>query len=131
MIGIARCKNCSCILGSSIINSATKPCPACGIRACCYEITISDNVTLHDLINAKTKRGGCVIHELRSGDSLTTKTDKWNKYERIIDHINDWYEELITDSETGNIIHECKERLSSHRLHGSAKFQGFDKNKVT
>lgn len=40
---------------------------------------------------------------------------------RSIDRDNDSYEEVVTDLETGRIIHECKEPLSEHRGHGSDK----------
>lgn len=33
----------------------------------------------------------------------------------------DVYEEVVIDPETGEVIHECKERLSEHHGHGSAK----------
>jgi hypothetical protein len=40
---------------------------------------------------------------------------------RAIDRDNDLYVERVTDYETGEIIHECQEPLSSHINHGSAK----------
>lgn len=43
------------------------------------------------------------------------------KLERIIDRENDWYEEVVTDPETGEVIHRCAERLSEHTGRGSAK----------
>jgi len=41
--------------------------------------------------------------------------------ERLIDRENDWYAETVTDPETGEIVHECKEPLSEHQGHGAAK----------
>ena len=38
----------------------------------------------------------------------------------LIDRINDWYEECVT-TEDGEVIHCCKERLSKHYGHGSAR----------
>ncbi|HUK55579.1 MAG TPA: zinc ribbon domain-containing protein, partial [Nitrospiria bacterium] len=55
------------------------------------------------------------------GDDLHKKSGKWYKKERIIDKDNDQYKEVISDPETGEIIHECQEPLSEHRNHGSAK----------
>jgi hypothetical protein len=40
---------------------------------------------------------------------------------RIIDVDEDDYEEIVVDYETGEIIKKCKEPLSEHRNHGSAK----------
>lgn len=41
--------------------------------------------------------------------------------ERLIDWGNDRYKEVVTDPETGIIVHHCEEPLSKHRGHGSAK----------
>ena len=35
----------------------------------------------------------------------------------------DEYHELVTDPDTGQVIHECKESLRKHVGHGSAKFK--------
>jgi hypothetical protein len=40
---------------------------------------------------------------------------------RVIDRDNDQYLEKITDYETGEVIHHCKEPLSQHQGHGDAK----------
>lgn len=40
---------------------------------------------------------------------------------RHIDRPEDQYFELVVDPETGEIIHRCKEKLSEHVGHGSAK----------
>ena len=40
---------------------------------------------------------------------------------RRIDRAADLYEEIVTDPETGEIIHGERERLSEHRARGSAK----------
>ena len=39
----------------------------------------------------------------------------------VIDRDNDRYVERIVDSKTAAVIHECKEPLSRHRGHGTAK----------
>ncbi len=40
---------------------------------------------------------------------------------RIIDRENNWYEEVVVDEETGEVVHENSEPLSDHKGHGSAK----------
>lgn len=42
---------------------------------------------------------------------------------RRIDKDADTYQERVTDRD-GNVIHDCQERLSEHRGHGSAKKSG-------
>ena len=58
---------------------------------------------------------------IRVGDNLTKKTGKFAFLKRIIDRNNDLYGEEIRNKETGDIIHECYEKLSEHIGHGSAK----------
>ena len=55
------------------------------------------------------------------GDDLFRKTGRYNYLERVFDHPNDWYHELIVDLDTGAIIKQCEEPPSAHREHGSAK----------
>ena len=41
--------------------------------------------------------------------------------ERSIDRDNNKYKEVVTDPETGKVVHHCEEFLSKHKGHGSAK----------
>ena len=43
------------------------------------------------------------------------------KKERLIDRAKDHYKEVVTDPDTGSVVHQCDEPLSQHRGHGSAK----------
>ena len=45
------------------------------------------------------------------------------KVERTIDKDSDSYHEKVTDPATGTVLNECKERLSDHINHGSAKLK--------
>ena len=47
----------------------------------------------------------------------------WQGYDRkmSIDRKKDFYEEVVKDKATGKIVHQCKELLSKHKGHGSAK----------
>ena len=42
---------------------------------------------------------------------------------RTIDRDNDLYEEKVTELETDEIIHHCKEPLSTHKNHGTVKHE--------
>jgi hypothetical protein len=46
---------------------------------------------------------------------------KWVYKEWIINRRDDHYREVVTDPETGEVLHHCDEPLSEHRGHGSAK----------
>jgi hypothetical protein len=64
---------------------------------------------------------GKTLAEGLSGDDLHRKSGKWMKKERLINRAEDRYKEVITDPETGGVVHHCDEPLSQHRGHGSAK----------
>jgi len=70
---------------------------------------------------AKSQGKGKPYQEGRTGDDLYRKTGKWMILERIIDRARNWYKELVTDPETGKVVHHCEEPVSQHRGHGSAK----------
>lgn len=55
------------------------------------------------------------------GDDLQCDTGKWRNLIQVIDREKNLYHKVITDKETGEIIHECKEPLSQHQGHGDAK----------
>ncbi len=78
---------------------------------------------LKSKLGIKGRRGGREkpFIERVVGDDLFRRTGKWMRLERTIDRDNDWYEETIIDPETDEIIHRCKEPLSQHTGHGSAK----------
>ncbi len=60
--------------------------------------------------------------ELRLGTEWSEGKQKWINIERLIDKNQDQYREVVSDPETGEIIHQCEEPLSKHYGHGSAKF---------
>jgi len=99
------------------------PCPACGSTTRKFSVFITETLTLRESLGFKAKRQGQgkPYVEGRSGDDLHRKTGKWMKKEQVIDRENDQYAEVVTDPETGIVMHHCKEPLSKHRGHGSAK----------
>lgn len=70
--------------------------------------------------------GGKPFVEVVSGDDLHRNSGKLMKLERTIDRENDLYHEIVTNPSTGEIVHECKEPLSEHKGHGTAKFKNKD-----
>ena len=98
-----------------------KPCPHCGATVRRFDVGITDTVTLRESLKFKQKRTGRTLSEGVSGDDLHRKSGKWMKKERLIDREKDHYKEVVTDPDTGQVIHHCDEPLSKHRGHGSAK----------
>jgi hypothetical protein len=87
------------------------------------EIRVSDAITIREWLKERAKHQGIkgYVFEMISGDEFSQGQGQWVRKARLIDWQNDWYEEVVTDPETGAIIHECSEPLSEHRGHGSAK----------
>ena len=53
--------------------------------------------------------------------SFTSRLGKWSHRLKLEDKKSDKYLEIITNPETGEILHKCEEPLSQHQGHGSAK----------
>lgn len=67
-------------------------------------------------MHSKHRDGGRkVVREVTSGDDFHRKSGRWTYIYRLIDRLNDWYEERFLDRETGKIIHQKAERLTDHR----------------
>lgn len=59
--------------------------------------------------------------ELTQGHNFHGKSGVWNYLYRLVDRMNNYYHEKITDPKTSKTIHERQEPLSNHKGHGSAK----------
>ena len=99
------------------------PCPACGSLKRTILVTIKETINIKSKLGMKGRHasGGKPFIEQISGDDLHRDSGQWRKLNRTIDRENDHYYEVVTDPETGEILHECKEPLSEHRGHGAAK----------
>ena len=100
-----------------------KPCPVCGSKTRKFHVTLQGSITFKGKRRMKGRHigGGRPFIEQVSGDDLYRESGKWMKLSRIIDRDNDIYHEIVIDPKSGNVIHECKEQLSRHCGHGSAK----------
>ena len=98
------------------------PCPQCGSTARQFNVEITEELKLREGLKFKHKNPeGKTLAEGLSGDDLHRKSGKWMKKERLIDRAKDHYKEVVTDPDTGSVVHQCDEPLSQHRGHGSAK----------
>jgi len=67
------------------------------------------NVTTQVYLKTHSKHrdgGRMVVREVIEGDDYYRKTGQWTVMRRLIDRVNDWYEEIFRDRETGRVIHE-------------------------
>jgi len=121
------CGHCGRELNETTSNQQRSPCPHCG------SVKRIINIHVHDVIpSPKEIIRGKVKDKSRSsrdnpridfmtGDEQRKSDGKWMKKRRHIDRNKDEYFEQVVDPETAEIVHECKEPLSKHTGHGSAK----------
>jgi hypothetical protein len=119
------CGNCKLVLDEdpSVQPSLRTPCPSCGSTSRMFDCTITEKigVTTRMIMKAKRQGKGKPFIEQVTGADIQRKTNKQVHLDRVIDREHDVYKEMVTDSETGEIIHQCEEPLTKHQGHGSAK----------
>src|SRR5437764_14424261 len=98
-------------------SEARTKCPSCGSTARLFFQSCKGEVLAHSKLSYKGKRGGRGRPFIEGviGDDLFRKTQKWMRLERIIDHENNHYKEVITDPTTGKVVRHCEELLSKHQ----------------
>jgi len=102
-------------------------CPNCKSEQIQVTMKLTEELPiLHDRLDLKVKDSRYSgKHKLRkhiiSGSEIRRDDNKWMEKNRLIDKDQDLYMEKVTDSQTGEIVHECNEPLSKHWNHGSAK----------
>jgi hypothetical protein len=111
-------------------------CPKCGEKRHTNNMSISEevNLNIHESLSGKVhnprkrkeqgktgKSAKKPIQEFFDGDDYSHKLKKHVDKKRTIDRENDTYHEIVTDKESGEVIHEQKEKLSEHYGHGSDK----------
>lgn len=120
-----RCGNCRERLNEnpSLLPEQRSPCPKCGSVSRHFEVGIFETLTARDAIGIKARHAGASKPFLESkfGWSFYRKMKQWFSREMVVDRENDKYKELVTNPETGEVIHHCEEPLSQHRGHGSAR----------
>ena len=102
------------------------PCSRCGSLGRALVRVLNESIEVEDRHKMKLKGGERTAsskpgRELIQGHDFHRKSGKWNYLFRLVDRINDWYHEKITDLKTGNTIRDCQEPLSKHPGRGSAK----------
>lgn len=107
-------------------NEESFPCPSCGSNEKTIKITIIEQVTAHEALSGKVTNKNYPSkknprRKFFVGEEIRRDTGKWVNKERNIDQDNNIYKEVVTDPETGEIIHFCEEPLTDHTGHGSAK----------
>lgn len=120
------CANCRTELPDAASSADNEPCPQCGSIARSYAMSLADGINFHDGQRAKSKDPSLpsakkLRFDTYSGIEHSHKYGKLVRVHRTIDKDNDWYNEKVIDLQTGEVLHECREPLSKHVGHGTAK----------
>jgi predicted RNA-binding Zn-ribbon protein involved in translation (DUF1610 family) len=111
------CSKCGTPIEPSAIEPR-QPCPTCGSLARTAHVSVHDtlHVSAYLKTHAKHREGGRkVVREVIAGDDYHHKSGKWNIMRRVIDRMNDWYEETFKERHSGEVIHHTAEPLTDHR----------------
>lgn len=100
-----------------------KPCPRCGSLLRLKRVEVGGSITPHSMLAHKVRQPGHKdpVYHGKSGSDFYRDTGTWRHVFRLFDHINNRYQERITDPETGAVLREVDELLTDHQGHGSAK----------
>lgn len=120
-----RCGQCKRPLSESPQTPASSrvPCPTCGSTSRLFEQGLAATVTPRGSLGLKATEAGRrkPFLEQLSGASYFRDAKKWVERLMRIDRRKDLYQEIVTDPETGAIIHKCEEPLREHEGHGDAR----------
>lgn len=119
------CKICNFEIGEYTEETAkVDKCPKCGSKEFSCLIRINDSLHMQESIRGKTNKmpgKKKPYQEFQHGVDYSKTLEKFVNKDRIIDRENDRYYEKVKDPDTGEVLHECQEKLSEHIGHGSAK----------
>ncbi len=120
-----RCGQCKTLLDEPLQTPAESriPCPKCGSTSRLFEKTLAAMGTARASLGLKAREPGRrkPFLEQISGASYFLKAQRWAERLMRIDRRNNQYREVVTDPETGAIIHKCEEPLTNHRGRGDAR----------
>lgn len=124
-MSILICKECGFEIGEHTTETEKiNKCPKCGSDNLSYLLCINDSLHMHESIRGKTNKmpgKKKPYQEFQHGVDYSKTLEKFVNKDRIIDRENDRYYEKVKDPDTGEVLHECHEKLSEHIGHGSAK----------
>ncbi len=117
-----RCGRCGLVLDDRE-GTDRQPCENCGSLSRSYSEHLEATIQLRSQLQWKHKRNGLrlPLAEGVSGSERSVRLGRWMIKKRIIDRENNWYEEVVVDEETGEVVYESSEALTDHTDHGSAK----------
>jgi hypothetical protein len=126
------CQECGTTIEQSC-ETERKPCPQCGSTRRVFEDEMIEGMTMYDSISFKHKNPkktgkGKTLSEGFNGYEFSHSRQKMVAKQRHIDRQGNIYSEIVTDIETGEVIHQCEEPLSQHKDHGTVKWKHKDQS---
>lgn len=117
------CSNCGEGIDDAAAALPATPCVRCGSTLRTHHVFIRETIRVLDGWGWKGRSSGDKrpSFEGSSKPSHSHRLGKLVHHERDIDRKVDTYFERVTDYDSGEVIHECREPLSQHVGHGSAK----------
>lgn len=100
------------------------PCLDCGSTARTGHVTLELRVGVRASMRGigRPAGGGRPFVEFIENElSWFRKLGRWHVISRMINRRDNHYDKVVTDAETGEVVHECHEALSEHQGHGSAR----------
>jgi len=102
-----------------------QPCPNCGeTSARIIGPRMVETMTTMDSLAFKHKVPGerkPVAEGFNGWEDSRDGSGRVVRKVRLIDRQRDWYEEVVVDARTGELLRECRERLGEHFERGSAR----------
>lgn len=118
------CSTCGDWINEALdMPEARHPCLACGSTARTFAVSINETLTLRSGLGFKHKRPGYKkpLVEGITRTEIARGIGKSVERKMLVDRQNNHYMEVVTEYETGAVVHHCDEKLSEHTGHGSAR----------
>ena len=120
-----RCGQCKTPLNEPLQtpDGSRIPCPRCGSTSRLSEKAFGATISFRTWLGLKAREPGRrkpFLWQI-SGASFFRRGQRWVDRLMRFDKRNNQYQEVVSDPETGTIIHKCEEPLSKHRGHGDAR----------
>ena len=118
------CKDCSCVFLTDDTEEILF-CSQCGSSRIVRQVEVSEGGVEHELLDLKCKDDSAASRKklrrhVQTGRYVDDQGRLIEKY-RAINRNTGEYQEEVVDVNTGEVLQRCKERLSAHKGHGSAK----------
>lgn len=131
---IFRCRACGVErIGPGIGDSPGERTPCsndgCGSVDLAMSVSVHDAIQVRERLRGKSKdatmgsRKGRKV-EFTTGSEYFRRDGRWHRVERVINYMDDRYDETITDETLGVVVRECHERLSDHQGRGNTRPHG-------